>query len=338
LTDAPQTPRILVIEDDTDQRELICEALQAYYEDEEGLNVIGVPCGQEALREDLSGYDVVIQDCNLPDINGLDLIERILDREDLPIIMVTGENVAATAAEAIRRGAQDYVVKLGDYLFALPVMVDKNIRLHRIKLDNRRLQDELQSMLGELREKNAQLEDSLKRVQELATTDHLTGLANRRQFGELLERLYSEAARYDFDLSCCMCDLDHYKHINDTFGHQVGDQLLVTASEIIRESLRASDVAARYGGDEFVLLLPHTSLEQALSVAGRIRAELNERTRADAEMANLGVTMSIGVASLATDAPASADALVSMADRALYAAKEAGKDRIISFLKLHTTA
>lgn len=336
MTDTPadkfakQYPRILVVEDDADQRELIVEALRLHYEGGPDDAIVSVEKGVEALAHDLSTFDVVLQDYNLPDMDGLTLLGRIRERIDMPVILVTAHNDFATAAEALRRGAQDYIVKLGDFLFALPMMIDKSIRQHRIKLENLRLQQDLESMLSQLRIKNVQLQESLQKLEQMATTDHLTGLANRRRFGELLQRYHSEATRYGFDVTCCMCDLDHYKQINDTLGHMVGDELLILAADVIRGSLRTSDVAARYGGDEFVLLLPHTSVDRGQAVCERIRAELAERAAERGDL-NRPVTLSIGIASLEVDRPDSADALVAMADRALYVAKAQGRDRIVPY-------
>jgi len=166
-------------------------------------------------------------------------------------------------------------------------------------------------------------------MKTMAETDHLTGLANRRRFGELLDRYFSEASRYGFDLTCCMCDLDHYKELNDTLGHQCGDEVLVISADVIREALRSSDIAARYGGDEFVLLLPHTSVDRGMSVAQRIRREMI--TAANISGHVRPVTMSIGIASIGANGADSADALVAMADRALYEAKARGKDQIVQF-------
>ena len=163
----------------------------------------------------------------------------------------------------------------------------------------------------------------------MADTDPLTGLANRRRFAELLERYHSEAIRYGQDLTCCMCDLDHFKRLNDTLGHQLGDKVLVLTAEVIRESIRTSDVAARYGGDEFVILLPHTSIGRGLAVGERIRQEMVAHSRRDNEL-NRVVTMSVGVASLAADHPSNGEGLVRTADRALYVAKDRGKDRLIA--------
>ena len=323
-------PRILLVEDDEDQRMLTCEALAAYYNDPDGANITTVATAAECLQQNLAAFDIVLQDYHLPDMVGLDLVDAILQREDIPIILVTGENSTAVAVDAIRHGAMDYVVKLGDYLFALPVLIDKNIDQHKIKTDNTRLQRELQSMLSQLRVKNIQLEESLQRLEHMAATDPVTGLANRRRFSDLLNRHYGEAVRYGFDLTCCMCDLDHYKEFNDTFGHQVGDEILVSTAGIICTSLRESDTAARYGGDEFVLLLPHTSVDRALAVGQRIREEL---AAVGAKYGDVGsnLSLSVGIASLNSNKPVSADELVSQADRALYTAKDNGKDRIVVY-------
>jgi len=330
-------PRILVVEDDDDQRQLICEALSMYYDDPKLENISGVATAGQCLEQQLESFDIILQDYHLPDMPGLELLEAILRRADLPVIFVTGEHDCSAAAEAIRRGAMDYVVKLGDYLFGIPVLVDKNIHLHRIKKENDRLQRELQSMLSELRVKNIQLEESLAQLRKMATTDHLTGLANRRHFSEVIAKYYEEATRYGFDLTCCMCDLDDYKRINDTLGHQVGDEILVIAADVVRNSLRSSDVAARYGGDELVLLLPHTSVERGLAVGERIRQELAIETRTYKGVEE-GVTISAGVASVEADHPGSADQLVALADRALYVGKASPHQHIVAFSALEKQA
>jgi len=333
MTDRPGPPRVLVVDDDPDQRSLICDALLMHYGPHARADVVGVGTGAECLARGPAGFDVILLDQNLPDVAGIDLLGRILALADVPVVFVTGEHDAALAAEAIARGAQDYVVKHGDYLFAVPVVVKKSIRQHHVKQENQRLQGQLELMLEELRVKNAQLEQSLDRLKAMAATDHLTGLANRRHFGEELQRQFSAAVRYGQDLSCCMCDLDHYKRLNDTLGHQVGDRVLVITAEVIRSMLRLSDTAARYGGDEFVLLLPQATCEEAVAAGQRLRKRLPARLARSPDLGE-AVTLSMGIASLRRDEPADADALVSMADRALYAAKAAGRNRIMLFSDL----
>jgi len=125
--------KVLVVEDDPDQCQLICESLKMHFIDRPDTKITGVGTGGECLSQQLHDFDIILLDYTLPDISGIDLLERIIGVCDVPVVFVTCNSDIATAAEAIRRGAQDYVVKLGDYLFALPIVVEKNIRLHTLK-------------------------------------------------------------------------------------------------------------------------------------------------------------------------------------------------------------
>jgi two-component system cell cycle response regulator len=318
--------RFLIVEDDPDQRELIRETLEDHF----GNAIIeGAGDSAEALKLDLSSFDLILTDYNLPDRTGMELLEEIRRRCRTPVLMVTGENVGRIAAEAIRKGATDYVVKLGDYLFTIPLVVEKNLTVAKVMRENETLRAELERALREVRDKNVQLEKSLKLWEELAATDPLTALYNRRHFGRVLDQLFAESERLQTDLSCVMIDLDGYKQLNDTFGHAVGDQLLVVAARVILSNMRKMDVAARYGGDEFVLLLPHTSAESAFAVSQRIREEFRQGS-AIVLRRNEGVTMSLGISSRLKNSPAGADQLVIQADDALYTAKATGRNRAVA--------
>ena len=317
--------KLLVVEDDPDQRELIRETLEDHFGRE---TVIGADSVAEALRQDLTSFDLILADYNLPDGTGMELLEQIKAQCSTPVILVTGENVGRIAAEAIRRGATDYVVKIGDYLFTIPLVIEKNLTVANVKRENESLRHDLELALAEVRTKNIQLEQSLKRVEEVAATDPLTGLYNRRHFGKVIEQLFAEAQRYDSELSCVMVDLDGYKKLNDSFGHQVGDQLLVMAAKAISANLRRMDVAARYGGDEFVLLLPRASGHEATAVVTRIRDDFRLASAALLRQPE-GVTMSIGIGSLRGDNVAETEQLIARADAALYRAKAEGRNRII---------
>jgi two-component system cell cycle response regulator len=316
--------KLLIIEDDADQRDLIRETLEDHF----GRGTVrGVESCAEAMAQDVASFDLILSDYNLPDATGMDLLDRIRERCNTPVIMVTGENVGHIAAEAIRKGATDYVVKFGDYLFTIPLVVEKNLTVAKVKRENESLRQELERALAEVRDKNVQLEESLNRVEQMAATDPLTGLYNRRHFSRVIDQLFAEAQRYDKDLSCVMIDLDGYKQLNDGFGHQIGDQLLVMAGKVISANMRRMDVAARYGGDEFVLLLPHAGPEDATLAAQRIRDEFRQAS-AGILKREKGVSMSIGIGSLIRNRPVGADQLVALADAALYRAKELGRDRI----------
>jgi two-component system, cell cycle response regulator len=318
--------KLLIIEDDADQRELIRETLEDHF----GRGtVVGVESGTEAMQQDLGAFDLILSDYNLPDYSGMELLDAVHQRCNTPVIMVTGENVGHIAAEAISKGATDYVVKFGDYLFTIPLVVEKNLIVAKVKRENESLRLELERALADVRDKNTQLEQSLQRVEELAATDPLTGLYNRRHFSRVIDQLFAEAHRYDKDLACVMIDLDGYKQLNDSYGHQIGDQLLVAAGKVISANMRRMDVAARYGGDEFVLLLPHAAPSDAAAVVQRIRDEFKHASAAVLNRSS-GVSMSVGIASLIGSGAASADQLVALADSALYCAKDQGRDRIVT--------
>jgi diguanylate cyclase (GGDEF)-like protein len=317
--------RILVIEDDADQRDLIRETLLDHFGKD---TVTTAECGHEALGRDLSGFDAILTDFNLPDINGMDFLKAILAQCDKPVIVVTGENVRQTAAQAIRAGAYDYIVKAGEYLFTIPLIVEKNVEAWKVKQENKRLHEQQQQAAREITLKNQQLKDSLQKLQQMAATDPLTGLYNRRHFGEVLERCFAESIRYNQDLACIMCDLDGYKKLNDTLGHQFGDKILQVTAKVISWNLRVMDIAARYGGDEFVILLPHASADLATTVGERIHTQFTLQMRSIVP-ADLSLTISMGIASVQHNKPINSDVLVALADEALYEAKHRGKDRMV---------
>jgi two-component system cell cycle response regulator len=317
--------RLLIIEDDADQRDLMRETLDDHFG---AGTVTAVGTSRAALEQNLVTFDLILTDYNLPDANGMDVLDAIRARCHTPVIMVTGENVGHIAAEAIRRGATDYVVKVGDYLFTIPLVIEKNLIVAKVKRENESLRHDLEAALLQVQFKNAQLEESLTRVEEMAATDPLTGLYNRRHFGKVSEQLFAESQRYGHDLSCIMIDLDGYKQLNDSFGHGVGDQLLQLAGRVIGSNMRKMDVAARYGGDEFILLLPHATADEATSVIDRVRDEFRTESAAILNR-EVGVNMSVGIASLAENRPTTAAQLLTMADNGLYRAKEAGRNRVM---------
>lgn len=317
--------RILVIEDDQDQRELIRETLVDHFGRD---TVTCAESGHEVLGWELASFDAILTDFNLPDIAGMDFLKAILERCDKPVIVVTGENVRQTAAQAIRAGAYDYIVKAGDYLFTIPLAVEKNVEAYKVKQENKRLQEQQQQAAREISLKNQQLKEALQKMEQMAATDPLTGLYNRRHFGDVLERYFAESSRYGKDLACIMMDLDGYKKLNDQLGHQFGDKILKVTATVITSNLRVMDVAARYGGDEFVILLPHASADLACNVGERIGSQFCLQMKSLVPSA-LSLTMSMGIASVLHNRPRNSDQLVAMADEALYTAKHLGKNRTV---------
>ena len=173
--------KLLIVEDDADQRDLIRETLEDHFG--KG-TVVAVESRRAAAEQDPTAFDLILTDYNLSDGCGMDLLDDIRKKCNTPVIMVTGENVGQIAVEAIRRGATDYVVKLGDYLFTIPLVVEKNITMAKVKLENELLREQVEKAMLELQFKNGQLQESLQRMEQMAATDPLTGLYNRRHLAE----------------------------------------------------------------------------------------------------------------------------------------------------------
>ena len=329
--DDRQTPRILLIEDDPDTALLIQETLHDHF---------GSGCVRHcasvarALSADVAAFDIVLSDMNLADGTGLDVLSKLLARrKDLPIVLVTGEGIIDNALRAISCGAYDYVVKTGDYLFAIPIVVEKNLAIWRTKEENVRLHSQLGRTLEEVRIKNEQLEEAVAKLETMASTDPLTGIANRRAFNQAMERRFAEAMRYDHDLAVVMIDLDGFKQLNDRMGHQAGDLILQRTGRILEANCRRSDLAGRFGGDEFVILLPETDLQTARIVAERVKDEfeLTSQTMLSHMTPPVAVSMSIGISCIRHSRPVNPDQLIGHADEALYRAKAAGKTQIVIY-------
>jgi len=209
-----------------------------------------------------------------------------------------------------------------------------NGRLYRTNLEQaealRRMNAELELRVAE---RTAQLEEANEQLRMLATTDALTGLANRRHFDTVLEAELRRACRNGKELALLMCDVDFFKRYNDCYGHLVGDSCLQAVGQVLRTTFRrASELPARYGGEEFAIILPGVGEEHALKAAQKLKIAMEARQipHATSEAAP-HVTLSIGVASLKPRATTPSAELIAMADTALYASKERGRNRATLF-------
>jgi len=197
------------------------------------------------------------------------------------------------------------------------------LRFREVRDFNERLEELVANRTKQLSRANEALEKEHSRLVEVSITDSLTGLYNRRYTEEMLGRITAESRRYGTPLSVVLFDLDNFKNINDLRGHQAGDRVLKGVGEIFREISRDSDIAGRYGGEEFLLILPRTEWGRAVQVAERIRREITERLRP----VEIEVTISGGVAELDGHSP---EGLVQEADKRMYRAKQMGKNRIVA--------
>lgn len=302
--DASSTSRIVIVEDDPSVARLVATVLQR-----EGYSVEHASTITAARKLlDNTEWDLAILDRSLPDGDGMDLC-RELKQNDAGIaryvLILTGEASQSAKVESFDGGADDYVTKP----FQIPEL------LARIRAGLRIV--ELQKALV----------DANQRLQRLSVTDPLTSVKNRRFLEQELERTFAHARRYQRPLSAVMVDVDFFKRVNDTWGHQVGDDVLRAVGALLRKISRRVDTVARYGGEEFVILLPEIQLFDALSFAEKIRSSIAS-AEIHSEGRPLRVTVSVGVASFPQTPVRSADELIAAADRALYRAKQNGRNRV----------
>ena len=301
---------------DLDQKVIIL-AVEDSDEDFETLNAILKPHDQielsrardiEEAMEVLgrTQFDLILLDYLLPDGNGLDFLGRM--EKEIPVVVITRNGDEVIASQVIQAGAYDYIPK--------DKVSDKSLcRIIMNTLEKARLTREM---------KEAQ-----KKIAEMTTRDELTGLYNHRHFMGSLGRELARAKRYGTDLVLCMADLDHFKSINDTYGHPAGDMVLTEIGKMLKGCIRQTDLACRYGGEEFAVILPNTDAEKARAVSERFRKRVAKHDFKH-KSSNFGITVSIGVALYNNEVDKSPMEFVEMADRALYQAKEAGRNRVVA--------
>ncbi len=302
--------KILFVEDSRTQAEIIKGLLE-----KEGYEVIWVEDGKSAIKIAKSQpLDIMLLDLILPDMNGNEVCRWLkLDQstKGIPIIMLSVKGSISDKVIGLEAGADDYITKPFDE-------IELNARIYAC-LRTKALQDEL-------KEKNRQLEKLLEKVETLAVTDPLTELFNRRRFETVLEKEFKRTVRYKSPLTCLMIDIDYFKKINDKYGHQVGDSVLHEIAQIINKTFREVDIAARWGGEEFIVLLPQTNRKAALQSASRILEAIS--THKFPRIPDKKITVSIGIASVPAPSIDTGEKLINASDFAMYEAKRKGRNRV----------
>lgn len=325
-------PQVLLITGDDQTAAVISQGINAHFA---GQCVQVSPSVEQAISMSGGGFGVIILDLAMvagADSELADLLRRL--GSNAPVVVLAKEKSMVQAALALRHGAAASVIQSGESLALLPGIVEQVVGFLRLRQENQALRGRLEAALQEIQNQKALLEEAARRYDAMAGTDPLTGLSNRRSLDEALERSFAEATRYGHDLACVMIDLDNFKLLNDSLGHLTGDKVLSLMANILRVNCRRSDTAGRYGGDEFLLLLPQTELPTACGVARRICEHFTDQLRQTCRQAGLApdlveqIGVSVGVATLRKSHPADPEGLVAQADQALYRAKQLGKGRV----------
>lgn len=303
---------ILIVDDSNLIRKQVIDTLQtvqlfhSYYEADNGLSAIRILSQVE--------ISMIVCDVMMPGMDGFKLLEFISKEKSLGhvnVIMLSANSGVFDCIRGLENGAVDYIKK--------PFHPKELILRVKNQLKVKELQNELKIKIAEL--------------ERVSIMDNLTGLYNSRYLYDALIREYNRCERFNLKLSLVMLDVDNFKEINDSFGHQRGDAVLKEIGRVLQIVLRGYDFAVRYGGDEFMVVLSQNTALGAHIVAERIRKAIEESPMLREISSEYCVTVSVGVATYPDDTTGGYEALINMADNALYKAKREGRNRVASYLK-----
>ena len=306
--------RILVVDDHEDNVELLRARLEA-----RGYEVFGANDGQAALDQvEHVIPDLILLDVMMPKMDGMEVVRRLKANPNLPfipVIMQTALDSTENKVEGLDAGADDYITKPINFA-ELEARVNSLLRI-------KKLQSDLAARESEL----SDLNDKLRRI---SLTDGLTEIDNRRSLEDRLHEMWQHSVRLHEPIALIMCDIDKFKSVNDNFGHQAGDAVLKAVAQLLKGEAREIDRVGRYGGEEFLLILPGTVLDAAVTFAERLREKVRDHTFTYSG-GTLMRTISCGVAASPHPRVKDQEGLLRAADDALYVAKETGRDRVVRF-------
>ncbi|MEA1922185.1 MAG: diguanylate cyclase [Pseudomonadota bacterium] len=291
--------KVMVVDDSSFFRKVLVDLLKTHL-----FQVLFASDGMEAfaLFEEHPDVKLILTDFEMPELNGLDLTRKLRQqyrRDELAIIGISSAEDKMAAANFIKNGANDFIIKQSFMTEEFYSRVTQNI-------------------------------ESVERAQmilEMSIKDHLTGIYNRRYLFEAGVQLFARARRQKTTMACAMLDIDHFKKVNDNYGHDVGDLVLRRLGEILSENFRATDIVARFGGEEFCVLAVDLDESAAIKLFERLREKVAQLSLTTAKGENLSVTISIGIC---TEIKGSLEQMIKMADERLYVAKEGGRNRVVA--------
>jgi len=306
--------RILVVDDHEDNIELLRARLEA-----RGYIVDSAADGQAALDQvDRQCPDLILLDVMMPKMDGIEVVRRLKKNSALPfipVIMQTALDSTENKVEGLDAGADDYITKPINFA-ELEARVNSLLRIKKLQ--------------NELAEREKQLSSLNDKLREISLTDGLTKVDNRRSLEERLHEMWEHSVRLHEPLAIVMCDIDKFKSVNDNYGHQAGDAVLQQFARLLKDEAREIDRVGRYGGEEFLLILPGTVLDAAVTFAERLREKVANHTFTFPG-GTLERTMSCGVSASPHPKVKDQEALLRTADDALYVAKETGRNRVVRF-------
>ena len=297
---------ILVVDDSGD----VFEGIKAFLGDQDLVNMSRAANMKEALTMLGQGqFDMIFLDHLLNDGTSIDFL-REAEKEGIetPVIVISGQGDEMLVSQVIQLGAYEYLPKNRINLESVSRVINNTLERARLRNDVKKAQ---------------------AKMAEMSTVDELTKLHNRRYFIEALEGEFERASRYEIEMALIMVDLDHFKKINDTYGHPSGDMVLSEIGRILKKHVRRNDIACRYGGEEFAVILSNVSRENIYAAYDRFREMVSEHLF-EYESNQFHITVSIGIAF--SNNAESANDLLSQADQALYQAKDTGRNKTVTYM------
>lgn len=313
---------ILVVDDEENLRRVVSQVLI-----DDGHRVTTADSGERALELILKRpFNLVITDIRMSGMTGMELLKKIRkENSDIEVVIITSYGSLDTAIQAMRDGAYDYLTKPFESLNVISSVAARVKEKIRLNEDKTRLTEELRIF-------NEQLERANQELRELTTADELTNLFNKRYFQKYLEAELLRSRRYNHEASLFVVDVDNLRQYNDKHGRSCGDELLRFLAELLGSSIRITDVACRYGGEEFVIILPETSKDGAVIAAEKIRKLIEDYPFEGQETQPDGtLTVSIAVASYPCDGEEDSE-IVQFAEEALLEAKRRGRNTVVANL------
>ena len=294
---------ILIVDDTKINIDILIELLDDTYD------VIVSLSAKRALEiVDETPVNIILLDILMPDVSGYDVC-RILKTKDntknIPVIFITANTDEESIDLAYQVGGIDYITKP---FKALELLARVKTQLN------------MQNLLLEL-------EESSKELKLLASQDHMTKLYNRRYFADISVSILDLAKRNNKQFSILMLDIDKFKRINDTYGHHIGDEVIIALANVLKSTNRKSDIACRFGGEEFLILLPETDIDGAYIIGEKLRKLVAELT-VKVEDQDIGFTISVGVAQIDLKNENDLEATIQRSDEGLYKAKESGRNMV----------
>lgn len=320
-------PKILIVDDEVENLQALERVMRGVFD------VVSTPSPEQALEEiTKNNFQVVVSDLRMPGMLGTELLAKIAKKNPLVSrVILTGHTETKDILDAINRAEiYRYVTKPWENQELL-VVLQQAVKHHLLLVENKKLIEQLvqlnETLEHRVEERTSELKQANEKLSELAMTDALTKVFSRRAIFSRFAEEIDRAIRYHRPLVVAMIDVDHFKKFNDTEGHVLGDEALKKIAQNLSANLRKSDAVGRYGGEEFMLVLPETKVQSAKEIAERLRSGI-EKMSFQGKKEEAFLTISIGLAAF-PDFGKSSEELVQAADHSLFVAKQRGRNQIV---------